>query len=419
LPHERGVLPIQDFHLSKSTKKFIRKNTLTLGINQNFDTVIEECAKTHKGRDETWINEEIISLYKELHRMGYAHSVEVYTREDHELVGGLYGLSLGSAFFGESMFSRVSNASKLALTGFIGRYLVRDLAKRGITVRVASRIPNKGYYLKPAGNVGQIVLEYCDYNDEASIGKAIHGSDYVINLTGILYENKKGQFEHVHRDIPTVMAKACHYHEAESFVHVSALGVGKARSKYAQSKLAGEEAIASLFPKTTIVRPSILFGPEDDFFNRFAAMAQLAPALPLIGGGKTLFQPVYVADVAETIARCLDAPQMKGQILELGGPEILSFKDCMEKMFGHTNQQRMLMPLPWLVARFMAVFLSLLPKPLLTQDQITSLKTDNVVSGEYPNCDALGVDTRNLDIILPQYLNKFRPGGRFSTEVAK
>lgn len=315
-----------------------------------------------------------------------------------------------------SMAKQYKVATIFGGTGFIGRYLARDLAARGITVRIASRIPNKGYFLKTAGNVGQIVLEYCDYNDEASIGRAIHGSDYVINLTGILQEKKKGDFEHIHKDVPCIMAKACHYHEAESFIHVSALGVDKARSNYAKSKLAGEEAITALFPKTTIMRPSVLFGPEDNFFNRFAKMAQLFPALPLIGGGKTLFQPIYVGDVAESIARCLDMPQAKGQIFELGGPETLSFKECLEKMFEYTNQPRPLIALPWILARVKALFLGMLPNSPLTQDQITSLKTDNVCSGEYPNCTDLGIIPSSLDTILPQYLCTYKPGGRFNAK---
>lgn len=304
-------------------------------------------------------------------------------------------------------------------TGFVGRYLVRDLAARGMTVRIASRNPQKAYFLKTAGVVGQIVPEYCDYSDETSIGRAIQGSDYVINLVALLYEKKRGDFNRTHVELPKIIAKSCYYHEVERFVQVSSLGVDISKSNYAKTKFTGEQAVLMICENTVVIRPSLIFGPEDNFFNRFAGLANIFPALPLIGGGETNFQPIYVGDVAQSIANILALPEKKSSIYEIGGPQIFSFKEMMEKMFEYTEQPRPLIPLSWALSRMKAFALSIVPgEPILTQDQITSLHTDSVCTGNYPGTVELGIESRALDAILPQYLSRFKPGGRFGEKAS-
>ena len=188
-------------------------------------------------------------------------------------------------------------------TGFIGTQIVRELAKKGWTVKVATRIPESAYFLRTCGVVGQVVPFACDYNESKSIAAAIHGADYVVNCIGLLYEKRKGDFERAHIDVPKDIAKACAKEGVERFVHVSSLGVN-ADSKYGKTKLEGEKAVTKAFPQATILRPSVVFGPEDEFFNMFASLSRVAPCLPLIGGGHTKFQPVFVGDGGDYIAAC-------------------------------------------------------------------------------------------------------------------
>ena len=300
-------------------------------------------------------------------------------------------------------------------TGFVGRQIVRELAERGFTVKVATRVPERAYFLKPAGNVGQIVPFQCNYKDEASIAAAVEGSDMVVNCIGVLLEKGKAQsFKHAHVDIPTAIAKACKKHSVKSFVHISALGVDKATSKYAQSKLEGEKAVQSAYKAVTILRPSVIFGEGDSFFNMFAEMSRYAPALPLIGGGETKFQPVFVGDVADAAVIALSDETKQAQIYELGGPEVVTFKEIYERLFAYTGRRRALISLPFGVAKIQATFMSVLPNPPLTRDQVESLKTDTIVTKGAKGFKDLGVTPKGMDVILPTYLETYRKGGRFA-----
>lgn len=303
-------------------------------------------------------------------------------------------------------------------TGFIGAQIVREMASKGWLVKVVTRVPEKAYFLKPCGTVGQIVPINCDYNDQKTLSKVIRDSDYVVNCIGTLFDRRKSKFTYIHKELPENIAKACKKEGVSRFVHISALGCDKSESKYAKSKRDGEKAILKAFPKATILRPSVVFGPKDEFFNMFAEMARYLPFLPLIGGGKTKFQPVYVGDVADAALSALTLPDEKkgpcGEIYELGGPEIVSFKQIYDLLFKYTGRKRLLVVLPWGIAKIQAGFMSILPRPPLTPDQVRSLKTDNVVSKKALTLSDLGVENTAMGTILPTYLEQFRPGGRFS-----
>lgn len=299
-------------------------------------------------------------------------------------------------------------------TGFIGRQVVRELAKKGVIVKVATRVPERAYFLKPDGAVGQIVPFQCNYSDEESIVAAVKGADYVVNCVGILYERKRGGFKRVHADIPAVIAEACLQEGVENFVHISIPNIENDTSRYAKSKYEGEKAIQKIFPKATILRPSVVFGPDDDFFNKFAELMRFVPVLPLIGGGKTRFQPVYVGDVADAVMAALEKPEARGQIYELGGPEVVSFKEVYELLSRYTGRRRMYIKLPFWLAKVQAVFMGLLPKPLLTCDQVESLKSDHVIKPEAKGLADLGVTPTLMDVVLPTYLESYRAGGRFA-----
>ena len=303
-------------------------------------------------------------------------------------------------------------------TGFLGTQIVRELAARDYIVKVATRVPERAYFLKPCGAVGQVVPFACNYSDDESLAAAVKGSDVVVNCIGILFESAKQSFEALHEKLPARIAKAVSAAGVETFVHISALGVEESTSKYAKSKLAGEKALLAAFPNASILRPSVIFGEDDNFFNMFASMAKVLPALPLIGGGQTKFQPVFVGDVADAVMACLESDAAKGQIYALGGPEVLSFEEIYKKLFEYTGQERLLLPLPFGAAKVQAFFMGILPNPPLTRDQVESLKYDNVVkSGEKTLAD-LGVSATNLDLILPQYLMRYRRGGRFGDQMS-
>ncbi len=290
-------------------------------------------------------------------------------------------------------------------TGFIGSDIVRVLAKQGYQLRLAEKHPKKAETVKFNGQVGQIVPTYCDFTPKG-FEAAIADSAVVINCTGILTEGGHRSFMGTHCYLPEGIAKACAKCDVDQFIHISALGADKSGSDYAKSKLAGEGQIKKNFDKVTILRPSIVFGPKDSFFNMFAGMAQILPVLPLIGGGKTLFQPIYVGDVSDAVANAI-----KNGFLgtyELGGSEILSFKELLEKMKTHTGQKNYLLPLPWTIAKIQAFFMGILPNPPLTLDQIKSLKTDNIVSDTAMTLSDLGVKTTPMDAILPSYLGRFK-----------
>ena len=305
-------------------------------------------------------------------------------------------------------------------SGFIGRYVVRRLAAEGWVVRVAVRDAIKAAFLKTAGNVGQVVPMRADIMaDDGIVEAAVAGSDAVINLVGILYESGKRTFQAVHTDASARLARIAAQAGVERFVQMSALGAGEdSPALYARSKAAGERAVLSAFPQATVIRPSIVFGPEDGFFNRFACIARYSPALPLIGGGETRFQPVYVCDVADAIIRTLHEDAARGQTYELGGPRIYTFRELMELMLRELRRHRGLIPLPFWMADIQASVLQLLPMPLLTRDQVALLRVDNVLSGARPGLPELGIRPTAVELILPTYLDVYRKGGRFTAASA-
>lgn len=291
--------------------------------------------------------------------------------------------------------------------GFIGRHVVKRLAAKGATIRVATRSPETAGHLLPMGEVGQIVLaRFAD--DDATIGSLVAGAWGVVNLIGILFERRAGDFERVQARLPGTIARAAAQAGAERLVHLSAIGADPASpSLYARTKAAGEAAVRAAFPKAVILRPSIVFGPEDGFFNRFAAMARIAPALPLVGGGTTRFQPVYVGDVAEAVIAGLERPELAGKTFELGGPRVYTFKQLLEYILRVTGRRRLLLPLPFGLARIQARFLELLPTPPLTRDQVALLERDNVVTAGMPGLAELGIRPTPVEAIVPGYLRAY------------
>lgn len=300
-------------------------------------------------------------------------------------------------------------------SGFIGRHVIRRLAKRGARVRAAVRQPNLAGYLKPMGDVGQIEPVQANIRYESSIVQAMRGADRVINLVGILHESGPQKFTKVQAQGAEAIARAAKAAGVRKLVHVSAIGADAASSSlYARSKAAGELAVREHFPTATIMRPSVVFGPEDDFFNRFAMLARMLPALPLIGGGHTLFQPVYVGDVADAIVRALDDPSTDGKTYELGGPHIYTMRQILEMVLEYTARRRLLLPLPFFVARIQAALLQILPKPLLTVDQVRLLETDNIVPEGALTLKDLGItQPTSAEVVLPTYLYRYRRTGQF------
>lgn len=299
-------------------------------------------------------------------------------------------------------------------SGFVGRHVVRRLARLGCVVRVAVRRPSRAQFLKPMGDVGQIAPIRCDVTDDADVAEAVAGADAVINLVGILYEKGKIGFQAVHADAADRVARAAAKAGVARYVHMSALGAEEgAAAKYAASKAEGEARVRAAFPSAMIVRPSVVFGPQDGFFNLFAGLARFSPVLPLIGGGHTRFQPVYVGDVAEAIVKGLTEKATAGKTFELGGPRVYTFKELMRLLLAQIKRRRLLLPIPWPLAEAQAAVLQLLPKPLLTPDQVTLLRKDNVCSGAFPGLKELGIEPTAAEVILPSYMDMYRPGGRF------
>ncbi len=300
-------------------------------------------------------------------------------------------------------------------SGFIGRYIVERLAKRGWIMRIAVRRPDQALFLKPLGDIAQIVPIAANIRDERSVAAAVRGVDTVINLVGILYEGGRQRFGAVHVEGVRRLARAAAGAGVRQFLHLSALGAdAKSASAYARSKAAGEAMLREHFPSAIVLRPSIVFGPEDDFFNRFAAMARLSPALPLIGGGRMRFQPIYVGDVADAAAHALENPALAGKTFELAGPRIYTFKELMELLLAVIGRRRLLLPVPFPVAAVQAAILGLLPRPPLTLDQLRLLKSDNVLTGKLPGLAELGIHPTGLEAILPSYLESYRVGGHFA-----
>jgi uncharacterized protein YbjT (DUF2867 family) len=304
-------------------------------------------------------------------------------------------------------------------SGFLGRHIVRAIARTGARMRVAVRRPHLAGHLQPLGGVGQIVPVQANVRFPDSLVTAAEDADAVINLVGILFPTGKQTFKSVQDEGAHNVAEAAKAAGARTLVHVSAIGADKdSPSVYARTKAAGEAAVRQAFPKAVIFRPSIVFGPEDDFFNRFAALARISPVLPLIGGGHTKFQPVFVGDVAQAVVAVLEGKASADAPYELGGPEILTMKDVMQRVLDYTMRTRPLVPLPFWLAKLQAFFLQLLPKPPLTVDQVRLLETDNVVSAAAIKAgrtlEGLGIEPVAVASIVPDYLEQFRPRGQFS-----
>lgn len=303
-------------------------------------------------------------------------------------------------------------------SGFVGRHVVQALAKRGYRVRAAVRRPDLATHLQPLGAPGQIMAVQANLRYRSSVDRAVQGADAVVNAVGILAPSGKQTFAAVQDFGPRAIAEAARGAGLSAITHISAIGAdADSASAYARSKAAGEAGVMETLPDSIILRPSIVFGPEDDFFNKFAAMARFSPALPLIGGGHTKFQPVYVCDVAEAVAKAVDGKLQPGTTYELGGPEVKSFRDCLEEMMAVTRKQRLLVPLPFEIASLMGKIMQMLPKPMLTADQVALLKTDNVVSEaasrEGRTLAGMGINPVTLATILPTYLDRFREHGQY------
>jgi len=302
-------------------------------------------------------------------------------------------------------------------SGFIGRYVVRRLAHDGWEVRVAVRRPDQALFLKTAGHIGQVTPVAANIRDAASVRAAVAGADHVVNLVGILFQAGPQRFDAVQAEGAGRVAEAAAAANAAGLVHLSAIGADPhSAAAYARSKAAGEAAVRQAFPGATIFRPSIVFGPEDQFFNRFAAMALVSPVLPLIGGGTTRFQPVYVLDVAEAVTRAVDDPALAGKTFELGGPRIYSFRELLQLTLAEIGRKRMLLSLPFPLAALQGALLQSIPfmRPALTADQVKLLKRDNVVGPQAAGFKELGMVPTALEPILPTYLDRYRPQGFYS-----
>lgn len=304
-------------------------------------------------------------------------------------------------------------------SGFVGRYVVQALAQTGCRVRVAVRRPDLAGHLQPLGTVGQIHAVQANLRFEESIRRAVEGADAVVNLVGILQSGCKQNFRTLHAAGAGITARAAKEAGARAFVHISALGANRlSPSNYARTKAEGEDLASRAYPGAVILRPSIMFGPEDDFFNRFASMALLSPFMPLVGGGRTRFQPVYVGDTAQAVMAGLDGRAKPGVTYELGGPRVYTFRELLDLVAQYTARRRPYFPIPFWLAKIQGFFLQVLPKAPLTVDQVRLLQSDNVVSAEAIDegrtLEALGIDPHALETIVPGYLARFRPKGEFS-----
>lgn len=324
-------------------------------------------------------------------------------------------------------------------SGFLGRHLINQLAATGAHVRVAVRDIEAAQFVKVLGDTGQVVPWPADITKPAQVAAAVDGADAVINLVGILFQGGGRTFQGIHVDGAGHVATAAKAAGAECLVHVSAMGAdADSPALYGRTKAAGEAAVLSAFPEATIVRPSVVFGPDDNFFNFFAGLARLTWVLPvfgcplepefelfpkngfihidLYGDGGTRFQPVFAGDIAEAIMKILNQPEAAGvtpgKIYELGGPTVYSFKEIMDLLLEITGRKRFLAPVPFGLAKFLAWFLEFWPKPILTRDQVDLLRRDNVVTGDKPGFKELGITPVAAEAVLPTYLNRFRVPAR-------
>ena len=306
-------------------------------------------------------------------------------------------------------------------SGFVGRYIARRMAKEGWRVRVAVRRPNEALFVKPYGEVGQVEPIFCNIRDDASVAAAMLGSDAVVNCVGILAETSKNKFDTVQAEGAGRVARLAAEQGIQRLVHISAIGADAASpSEYAQSKAEGEAMILSQFPSAVILRPSVIFGAEDEFFNRFADMATKSPIIPLVGA-ETKFQPVYVDDVAQAAVAGIMG-QADAGIYELGGPEVGTFKHFVNKMLTVIQRRKLVLPLPFFVGRLMGfsfdllqtMSLGLFTNSVITRDQVRNLGNDNVVSQDAKTFADLGIAPVSINAVLPDYLWSFRPSGQYA-----
>ena len=303
-------------------------------------------------------------------------------------------------------------------SGQIGRSLLRRLTKRGYRVIIVTRSPYKNLNLKVLGNPGQIeLIKNLDLFDEDRIKNILKNADIVINLCGILFENKNQKFDDIHSRFPALLSSFCEHLNVQKLIHISALGVDKKnKSKYMKSKLQGEKNILK-FNKSIILRPSLVFGVNDNFFNKFASIAQFFPILPIFGGGLTKFSPIWVEDMASAIVAVLEKEKIEKNIYELGGPETFSFKELMEILLKQIKKKRFLISIPWTIAKYQAKFLEFFTQTILTEDQILLLQDcDSIVTGKYPGLKDLNINGMTVETILPDYIFRFRDSGQFNRD---
>ncbi|WP_426029368.1 complex I NDUFA9 subunit family protein [Caulobacter sp. DWP3-1-3b2] len=301
-------------------------------------------------------------------------------------------------------------------SGFVGGQVVRQLAKAGHRVRVAVRNPNLAYKMRMLGDVGQIEVVQANLHNVDSVARALDGAEAAVNLVGVLFEAGRQQFQTLHVMGAKTVAEQAKAAGVKRLVQISAIGAdANAPSKYARTKAAGEAAVREAFPGAVVIRPSIVFGADDKFFNKFGQMAALFPALPLIGGGETKFQPVYVGDVAAAVAKAVASPAAEGLTYELGGPVVYSFKQLLEMILRETGRNRLLAPIPWFAASFIGKVGDLSPlTPPLTSDQVESLKADNVADKGLPGLAEMGVVPTTVESVVPSYLYRYRKGGQYA-----
>lgn len=308
-------------------------------------------------------------------------------------------------------------------SGFVGSQVVHALARRGWRIRIACRRPDRAYKLQTSGSVGQIQAIRCDVTDAAQVAEAVRGADAVINLVGILYESGARTFEALHVGASRKIAEACAAAGVDRLVQISALGANpESASDYARTKAEAEMAVREVKPDAVILRPSVVFGPGDDFLNKFAGMAQIAPVLPLIGGGQTKFQPVYVGDVAEAVARAASRAGADGQTYELGGPAVMTFEDVLRLVARETYRTPGFLPLPFAIAKLIGTFAQIPAalgfRPVLTKDQVVLLESDNVVSADAQGLAALDIEPTGVEAVAASYLWRYRRGGQFAEATA-
>ena len=295
-------------------------------------------------------------------------------------------------------------------SGFLGRYVVSLLAKNNMIIKAGVRNPHKARHLLVNGKLGQVSINQCNISDLESVNNLTMGADFVINLVGILFEYKKQTFHKIHLDGAINIAQACKKNNVKSLIHVSALSVDRSmESSYAVTKFNAEKSIKNIFKNVTIIRPSVIFGPEDNFTNKFAKMANLSPFIPLINNGITKFQPVYVLDVAKAIEKIISNKKLEGDVYSLGGPEILSFREVLDLIMKNIEKEKVYINLSFFNAKIIALITAIIPNSPITLDQIKLLKVDNIVPSKAKGFKYLGINPTSIQVESKKYLSRYKP----------